>query len=409
MDRLERKFDAMFGPERYLCSVAAIGAVAAVAGSAISASSSSKASKAQAKSAKEASDGQLQATRESNKLQKEIFEQNRADSAPWRNTGEAALNELSWRMGLGGGGGQRQNALAPEKTRDAFYQELLGSGKYTTQGTSDIWGYLDPERGFQTNDPFAAGGVNSAAALARANQPGGLFHDGVWDNSEYQSVYRLKGKPGNTDFDTLNAEADRLYGDYNKSRLAQSGQGQGGDPSTRGELMRDFTMADRDADPVYQSGLQFGLQQGVQGLERQASAGGSQLSGATLKALSRYGNDYGSTKAQGAFDRFNQNKTTRYNRLAGISGTGQTAANQIAQLGQNYAGQVGANNINTANNIGSNTIGAGNARASNYIAQGQNWGNAINSLSNLYSQNNMLNQSRAGDPYKGSSNATYLN
>lgn len=374
MDRLERKFDALYGPERYLCSVAAIGAVATVAGAAISSSSSSKASKAQGRAAKEASDAQLQASRESNALQKEIYDQNRADSAPWRNTGESALNELSWRMGLGGNG--QQNALAPQKTRDAFYQELLGSGKYTTQGTPQYWGYYD-DQGYQTNDP------DYKNNWGKWLEKGGPIGGGSWETT-YQG-----GTPASTDFTALNAEADRLYGDYSKSRQAQGG-GYTGDPNTRGELMRDFTMADRDADPVYQSGLQFGLQQGVQGLERQGAASGMQLSGATLKALARFGNDYGTTKAQGAYDRFNQNKTTKYNRLAGISGTGQTAANQIAQMGQNYAGSVGANNINTANNIGSNLIGAGNARASNYIAQGQNWGNTFNSLSNLYGQNNML-------------------
>lgn len=354
-------------------------AAAAVVGAGLSASASNKASKAQAKSAKEASDAQLTAARESNALQKEIYDQNRADATPWRNTGVGALNELSWRMGLDTG--PAQNSLTPRKSRDTIYNELLSSGKYTIPGTP------------------ATGGPSDYAKMS------GWAWDGGVDYFATPVSAATGGTASGTDYAGLNAEVDRLY---NASSQDTQGQPYSGDPGTRGELMRDFTMADRDADPVYQSGLQFGLQQGVQGLERQASAGGMQLSGATLKALTRFGNDYGTTKAQGAYDRFNQNKTTKYNRLAGISGTGQTATNQIAQLGQNYAGSVGANNMNTANIIGANTIGAGNARAASYLSQGQSWGNALNSLSNLYSQNNMLNQSRAGDSYKGSSNAYYL-
>ena len=329
-------------------------AAAAVVGAGISASSASKASKAQTKSANAASQAQLTASRESNKLQKEIFEQNRADASPWRNTGKSALNELSWRMGLGGaseggtgfyGSGDDDEdvyrAVRPGQTKNALWESII----------TPTW-----------NDHVNVHGVG-------------------WDD------------PSRTDDADRNRQLEGLRSLYNARKELEGPKGQPGDASTRGELMRDFTMADRDADPVYQSGLQFGLDEGRKGYERQGAASGMQLSGATLKALTRFGNDYGSTKAQGAYDRFNQNKTTRYNRLAGISGTGQTAANQIAQLGQNYAGSVGNNNMNTANIIGANTIGAGNARASNYIAQGQNWGNALNSLSNLYGQNNMLKNS----------------
>lgn len=66
-----------------------------------------------------------------------------------------------------------------------------------------------------------------------------------------------------------------------------------------GQFARKFTQDDMNADPVYKSGLQFGLDQGTQGINRQAAAGGNFLSGATLKALTRFGNDYGSTKANG--------------------------------------------------------------------------------------------------------------
>jgi len=50
-------------------------------------------------------------------------------------------------------------------------------------------------------------------------------------------------------------------------------------------------------------GYQFGLDQGVQGVDRSAASKGSLYSGATLKALQRYGTDYGTTKLNDTFNR----------------------------------------------------------------------------------------------------------
>jgi hypothetical protein len=109
---------------------------------------------------------------------------------------------------------------------------------------------------------------------------------------------------------------------------------------------------------VYQSGLQFGLSEGEKGINRQAAATGSSLSGATLKALTRFGNDYGSTKANESFNRFNVNQDRTYNKLAGVSGAGSRPRTRSAQAAQNFG-------TNQAGNITS----AGNARAAGYIGQ----------------------------------------
>ena len=134
-----------------------------------------------------------------------------------------------------------------------------------------------------------------------------------------------------------------------------------------GQFARRFTRADMNADPVYQSGLQFGLSEGAKGINRQAAAGGSMLSGATLKALTRFGNDYGSTKANESYNRFNTDQNSQYNKLAGLSGAGQQATNQVNAAGQNMA-----------NNISASQQGVGNARGSAYLSQGNSWQNAIN-------------------------------
>ena len=134
-----------------------------------------------------------------------------------------------------------------------------------------------------------------------------------------------------------------------------------------GQFGRRFGASDLAGDAVYQSGLQFGLDEGTKGINRQAAAGGSMLSGATLKALTRFGNDYGSTKANESYNRFNTDQNSQYNKLAGLSGAGQQATNQVSAAGQNMA-----------NNISQSQQGVGNARGSAYLAQGNAWQNALN-------------------------------
>lgn len=172
-------------------------------------------------------------------------------------------------------------------------------------------------------------------------------------------------------YDTTRADNSQFLkaGQDASKRLSMlSGVGSEGQGTQEyGSLNRKFNQSDLNSDVVYNSGLQFGLDEGRKGLERQASATGSMLSGATLKALSRFGNDYASTKAGGAYDRYTQENTNIGNRLASLSGAGQVASNQVGQAGQNYANQSSA--IET---------GLGNARAASSIAQGNAISGALN-------------------------------
>ena len=333
MDRLEQKFDAMYGPERYLCSVAAIGAVATVAGAGISASGASKGGKAQVTAARAAGLAEEKASKDALRIQQFNLDRTRADSAPWVNAGEGALNQLAWKLGV-----QPTNRIDPNftRSREDIVADLQASGKY-----DEIWGKrMDLKR---------------------------------------------------TDYGRLNAEADRLFAEQ-KTKQAEAQAYPEGDPGDFGSLNRNFTMADRDADPVYQSGLQFGLDEGRKAYERQGAASGSQLSGATLKALTRYGNDYGSTKAQGSYERFNNNQTNQYNRLAGLSGTGQQQVNQIGAAGQSFANNAGNYLVNAGQSVANNTLAAGQARASTYQNQANAWNNALGGITNMYQQNQMLDR-----------------
>lgn len=157
-----------------------------------------------------------------------------------------------------------------------------------------------------------------------------------------------------------------------------------------GEFNRNFTMADFNADPGYQ----FRMDQGSQALQRSAAARGGLLNGGTLKALNRYGQDYASNEYGNAYNRYNNDQTTRFNRLSAVAGTGQTATNTIGQLG-----------TQTAQMIGNNYIGAGNAQAARYVGQANAINSGISSLGNFYQQQQYLNRFAPPTSGAGPSNA----
>ena len=74
--------------------------------------------------------------------------------------------------------------------------------------------------------------------------------------------------------------------------------------SEMGDLSRTFTMDDFQKDPGYQ----FRMDEGTKALERSAAARGGLSSGSTLKALTRYGQDYASNEYQNAYNRFNADR-----------------------------------------------------------------------------------------------------
>ena len=133
------------------------------------------------------------------------------------------------------------------------------------------------------------------------------------------------------------------------------------------DYMRGFNLSDFQADPGYQ----FRMDEGQKALERSAAANGNLNSGATLKALSRYGQDYASNEYNNAYNRWNNDHTTTWNRLSSLAGMGQT---QSAQLG-NWGQQTGAL-------MGNNIIGAGNAIAAGKIGAANSWNGALTNIGN---------------------------
>ncbi len=108
-------------------------------------------------------------------------------------------------------------------------------------------------------------------------------------------------------------------------------------------------------------GYQFRMREGEKAINAAAAARGNYNSGATLKALARYGQDYASNEYDKAYNR-------QYARLSSLAGIGSNANNALMGASQNYG-----------NNVSANQIGLGNANAANQVA-------SVNRFSNLLGQ-----------------------
>ena len=142
-----------------------------------------------------------------------------------------------------------------------------------------------------------------------------------------------------------------------------------------GKYAKDFGMDQFQADP----GRAFRISEGMKMLERSAAARGGLMSGATGKALQRFGQEMGSQEYQNAFNRYQIERSARLNPLQSLAGVAQSATNVLGTAGQNYATGAGE------------ALGAGaQARASGYMGMAGAIGGGVNQYMN-YSQDQARN------------------
>lgn len=267
-----------------------------------------------ANASKNAAQTQANSADAASAAQLQMYNQTRDDQAPWRNVGGAAINQLSYLAGL---------------------TPTSGAG---AAGTT--FGDLQYDAG--------TGQWSSPSLRSQAAQ-GGNF--GADDEARYQAA--LQQRVGSI------PNAVQAYQTQTQAAAAAPN-----DPAY-GSLTRSFTMDDYQQDPGYQ----FRLDQGQQALERSAAARGGLLSGGALKDTTAYAQGMASQEYGNAYNRFNNDQSTIWNRLSGLAGVGQQANNTIAQVGSNTASQIGQNTIGAGNAIAAGQVGSANA-ISNGISQG---------------------------------------
>jgi hypothetical protein len=389
----------------------------------------------QSDAAGDAAEGQQQASRESNALQRYMYDNNVALNAPVMNTGNAARDRLSYLLGLSPTG--FAGSGTPKLTRDSLRQQL--QGQYTRTGPapgSAVFNAdnLDPmtrmmyEARYRDGDPaeraaFEAqhmGVPTSVRDLSGAN-------DGIHGDT---LQYGQRQDQTTLDEAGLNAEIDRRLAEQDAQQRAAE-EAARNDPNY-GRLSQEFQFDTytpekyQQADPFSYTGEDlykdpsylFRLQQGQKALDRQGAAAGRFLSGRQLQASSDYNQGAASQEFQNAYSRalgtygtnetnrfntfstnennrfnaFNTNQNNRFNAnqanfsntvnpLLSLSGAGQVSAQFLGNAGQQTAQLIGNNLTNNAN-----------AQGAAGISQANSMANGLSNAYGGYQQNQLMNQ-----------------
>lgn len=183
----------------------------------------------------------------------------------------------------------------------------------------------------------------------------------------------LKANPDVAASATYGSNPAQHYEDYGKKEGRQLTYL---DPNTvtsnpdYGSLLKQFAPSDLTTDPGYQ----FGLTQGEKALQRNASANGRYFASATSEALSKFNNDYATTKFDDAFNRDNTSKNQIYGFLSGTSSAGQNAATQVANNTLGTANSQAGLTTSGAAASAAGDVGAANAVSSG-VSSGLNYAN----------------------------------
>lgn len=160
-----------------------------------------------------------------------------------------------------------------------------------------------------------------------------------------------------------------------------------------GDLNQPFTLDKFQQSPAYQ----FNLEQGQQAINKGAAARGGFYQPGTLQDIAKFSQGLASNEFQNAFSNYNTNQNNIWNRLYGLSGSGQNAA---ANLG-GFAGTA-------AGNIGNSITSGANAQAAGQVGQANALTGALGQGYNAYMMQQLLGRNQQGvgwNPYQSYSGA----
>ena len=301
-------------------------------------------------SAKKAAKQQESSAREGLAAQREMYDIGRQDLSPYRTTGNAANAKLSYLLGIEGG----ENPAVTEAQRayndaQARYSAASSGGSPPTgpNGSRGIYRMGERLHWDIRGDPEWNGSKSSFPELSSSD------------------VYNLLNSERGGSADRSELDAAKAALDAAKAQPWKPG-------SDYGSLLNKFTGQDLYDDPGYQ----FRLDEGRKGIENSAAARGMQLSGANLKGLNRYSQDYASNEFGQARNRFMGDQDQTYNYLTGPTQRGMASAAQSASMAQGFGNQQ------------SNTLqGIGNARSAGTVASGNALQSGINGAYNNWNDN----------------------
>ena len=146
-----------------------------------------------------------------------------------------------------------------------------------------------------------------------------------------------------------------------------------------GQLMQPFGMEQFQQSPAYQ----FNLEQGTDAINKATRARRTNYAPATLQDIGKYSQGMASNEFLNAYNMYNQDQNNQYNRLFGLS-----------QSGQNAAAHTGAFGAQSAQAQGGYLTDAGNAQAAGTVGQANAWTGALGNAYNAYLMNQILGSSQ---------------
>jgi hypothetical protein len=336
----------------------------------------------QASAAESAADTQASASRYAADLQYKMWLQQQQMLQPWRTSGQNALNQLNWMMGLPTG-------TIPGTTTATTGGATQPSVNALAGGSTDPNAAFDPTAALKTieqQDAFrrwfqGMGRRNIEDPEARANVP--ILSQQYW--KELFGSDKAAAAPTTPAAPTANA-------------LAGGASLYTGDPAQQGILTQRFGADQYMEDPGYK----FRLEQGINALTAAGAAGGYLGSGNLGTALVGYGQEMGSQEYQNAYNRYMAENEALYNRLAGISGTGQTTSEYLAGAGGTAASNIGNLAVGGANALATGQTGAANAWAGGLYNIGSQAQAGLGTYLNYQQQQQMINawkNSQGVSPY----------
>jgi hypothetical protein len=145
-------------------------------------------------------------------------------------------------------------------------------------------------------------------------------------------------------------------------------------------------------------GYQFALQQGQNAIQNSAAAQGGLLSTGSQKTLDQYSQGLASQTYSDTYNRalaeyqqsyniFQGNQTNTFNRLASLSGAGQTAATTLGNQGQAAANNISNINLTGGAQQGANLNLAGYANATGYAGIANSINGGLSSIGGIAALN----------------------
>lgn len=338
------------------------------------------------------------ASARSTALDKEIFDWQKANLAPYQNAGVQSLNALTYGLGLTGGPTtQQQNVLANPGDLSNYQQiDTLGNN-----GQYPIYALPEPSNSAELqSDDFGLAllrrqqeliqtyGMTPQEAGAQAMAESGQFQK-MKGGGLFGKIAGALGGPITGGFAGALASGANAFNPGGGSQIntqwanpniaqGQAGGQPGGQPGQYGGV--GFGEFNAPFNFEKAPGYDFRLNEGLNSIEKGAAARTGLLSGNTLKSLQDYAQNYASNEFQDAFNRFQVDRGNRFNQFSTVAGLGQTATQQANALGSSYG-----------NAFGNNALTAGSAQAGGILGTAGAINQGIGTGINLLQQRQMAN------------------